>query len=302
MTTRQRTGHRPVNAWGRTGRVKPKTTRLALTVYFIGCLLAGEVHEFVARTQDWPLRTEPGLFLLVAPLLGIFLVLPVMLVATGVLRGIQRIPWTVTRRLERRGWWTPLVAAVAAVLPAAVFARVLDIGGVDIALVWAVPWAALVLAAVLAGVARRRVAEGRRPALIGRVWAYGALAVCCVFGLGSAAFATGLVDEYRPPRFTSLSLPRTWTDGEGGSLFLTSDGGAVAENLGAEDSDRDFGEERCTGYGTWNLEGEGPWGQRVRLAISGCRLGEWAVSGTRERPKLNYEYGDPDSPDFYVLR
>ncbi|MFF1916997.1 hypothetical protein ACFVYE_36700 [Streptomyces sp. NPDC058239] len=43
----------------------------------------------------------------------------------------------------------------------------------------------------------------------------------------------------------------------------------------------------------------------MRLDIEGCSFGGdldgWLISGTQDRPELNREYGDPDSPDWYTL-
>ncbi|MDA0567943.1 hypothetical protein LG943_27005 [Streptomonospora sp. S1-112] len=122
-----------------------------------------------------------------------------------------------------------------------------------------------------------------------------ALAAVVLVG-GLAAYGTGLVQGYEPPRPTAAQLVGTWADDRGGTLTLRADGSAVAEGLSVGGDAAD----RCGGSGSW-ARGESPSGTpQLDLRVSGCAEG-WQFGGTEERPTLYHWIGDPDSLNRYTL-
>lgn len=111
---------------------------------------------------------------------------------------------------------------------------------------------------------------------------------------------------YEPPRLSTERIVGTWSDGRGGSLTLTADGGATATRVRTFDVQAASAEPEvrtCTAAGTWEYDpGAGPWSQEVDVSVAGCSLDTWKVFGTPEHPKLFVFIGDPDSWDLYVLR
>ncbi|MFF9345114.1 hypothetical protein ACF1CG_35815 [Streptomyces sp. NPDC014773] len=198
--------------------------------------------------------------------------------------------------------WERLGGGAAGLLPGGLLVAAVPLGaavatgfcGVAAgAVLWLPAGAALAVAAAVSG--------SRRPRLLRAVLGWGALAVTGALVLGAVAFASGLVEEYRPPRLERAAFVGTWTDGRGGSMELAADGTATAAGLDdAWDSD---GEEReCAGRGTWTYEpGPGSWGQELVLGVASCADGSWYVGGTAERVVLYRFVGDPDSGDLYEL-
>ncbi|GAB2799934.1 hypothetical protein GCM10027073_34920 [Streptomyces chlorus] len=109
------------------------------------------------------------------------------------------------------------------------------------------------------------------------------------------------MDEYAPPRVHASDLVGTWNDGHGGTLRLDEEGRAVATGTWGEGG-VDSPDGRCEGSGTWRFEpDDDPWLQSVTIDAGDCWPGQWTLGGTAGRPKLNYQHGDPDSPEWYVL-
>ncbi|MEV3992688.1 hypothetical protein AB0J57_27635 [Streptomyces sp. NPDC049837] len=260
---------------------------------------AVEIVNFVEMARESPMRGDgPGMALLMLPFLLCF-GLPAAVLGTlcAVLPTLSLADWAGRRGgAGRDAWWRVPVAAgcwaaVVALWPAAA-------GGGPGTWWWA--WlcgtAALSTVALLTRWALSRVRPYR--SLLGA----GLLSVAAVLGTGSLAYGTGLVDEYAPPRVHASDLAGTWNDGRGGTLRLDPDGRAVAVGTRGDDSEPDPVDRGCEGSGTWRFEpDDNPWLQHVAIDAGGCWPGEWTLGGTAGRPKLNYAYGDPDSPDWYVL-
>ncbi|WKX71603.1 hypothetical protein [Streptomyces sp. XD-27] len=189
-----------------------------------------------------------------------------------------------------------------AVLPVTcLLCAVFGVRGWHIAWLYALLWAGLGTGAQLVGLSAARLVAGRKPGLTWRVYAYGGLAMVVCLALGTVARGTGIVEDYRPPRVSHDDLAGTWTDGDGGTIRLAVDGTATVQGIKSRDSWGDPEGGRCDSAGTWTYDrGDGPWGQTVTMDVCWAD-GEWTVSGTADHPKLNYQYGDPDSPDWYVL-
>ncbi|MGW6539881.1 hypothetical protein ACWGBV_24090 [Streptomyces sp. NPDC055051] len=198
--------------------------------------------------------------------------------------------------------WARLGGGAAGLLPGGLLVAAVPLGAavtagcsgaVAAAVLWLPAGAALAVAAAVSG--------SRRPRLLRAVLGRGALAVTVVLALGVAAFASGLVEEYRPPRPARAAIVGTWTDGRGGSMELAADGTATAAGLddswGGDDEERE-----CGGRGTWTYEpGSGASGRQVGLGVGSCTDGTWYVGGTAERVTLYRYVGDPDSGDLYEL-
>ncbi|MFB7941382.1 hypothetical protein [Streptomyces sp. NPDC056049] len=198
--------------------------------------------------------------------------------------------------------WARLGGGAAGLLPGGLLVAAVPLGaGVTAGYSGAVAGAVLWLPAGAALAVAAAVSGSRRPRLLRAVLGRGALAVAVVLALGVAAFASGLVEEYRPPRLARAALVGTWTDGRGGTLELAADGTATAAGL-ADSWDGDDEELECGGRGTWTYEpGSGAWGQQVGLEVGSCADGSWDVGGTAERVMLYRYVGDPDSGDLYEL-
>lgn len=281
---------------------------------FMGALLGAEVGGFAELAAEPPAPPDgPGGILLLLPFLACVGV-PVAL--WGSLTMVLPVVWVARRasgRLTGRDawWWVPVVAGVLVSVVVAVVGVILRPGPGALAVTWL---AGAVLLAGAALSARDAALHGGR---VLRTLGYGALAVVAVFGIGSAAFGTGLFTEYGPPKVDASQLTGDWTDGRGGTLRLAADGTALAEGLTdheaayeasfGNDTEPDPAEYRCTGTGTWSYQpGDSTtWDQRVQLRVEGCSFGDeldgWRIGGTPERPKLNREYGDLDAPDWYTL-
>ncbi|MER8083991.1 hypothetical protein ACFVZR_11150 [Streptomyces sp. NPDC058316] len=278
---------------------------------FMGAVLGVEVAGFAELAAQAPAPPDgPGTTLLLTPFLACFGG-PFALMASllAVLPTASAARWASARFTGRDvWWWVPVVAAVLVTAGVAALGLVRHPGAGPLVLCWFTGAVTLTGAALLA---RDAALHGGR---LRRILGYGVLAAVAVFGAGAAVFATGLVTEYRPPRVDAARLAGTWTDGEGGTLRLAADGMARADALTDHDSAAEHGavsqagKYRCSGRGTWSYDpGENTtWSQSVRLDIEGCSFGGdadgWSISGTPDRPELNREYGDPDSPDWYTLR
>ncbi|MFF4095519.1 hypothetical protein ACFYYY_17060 [Streptomyces sp. NPDC001834] len=231
---------------------------------------------------------------------------PFFLVASllVVLPTVAAARWASARFTGREvWWWVPVTALVPAVVGAAVAGIALHLPPGPLLLCWPTGAALLTVTALVARevVLRRRRLRG--------VLGWCVVAVVAVYGIGSGLYGTGLVPEYRPPKVGTARLAGTWTDGGGGTLRLAADGTALADAL--SDPEATWSDPtkpvHCSGQGTWSYEASDSttWGQRVRLSVEGCpdygATSGWRVGGTPDRLELNYEYGDPDSPDWYTL-
>lgn len=141
----------------------------------------------------------------------------------------------------------------------------------------------------------RRQGIGARFRLTAIVFGSGLALSGAVLVAGLAAYATGLLQVYEPPRLTSTQLVGTWTDGKGGTLSLRPDGTAVADKLGHMS-------EGCSGSGTWTRGWSSVGAPQVEASIPGCSgNGGWEFGGTEDEPALYYWIGDPDSMNQYRL-
>ncbi|MBQ1124256.1 hypothetical protein KBY19_29965, partial [Streptomyces sp. B15] len=146
---------------------------------------------------------------------------------------------------------------------------------------------------------------GARFGLAGVVSVCGLTLSAVVLVGGLAAYGTGLIQGYEPPRLTAAKLVGTWTDGQGGTLTLRADGTAVANGLDvhtAEAADGGHAPEQCSGSGSWARDASPSGTPQLGLNGSGCMEGiGWQFGGTEEQPTLYYWIGDPDSLDRYTL-
>ncbi|MFB8084548.1 hypothetical protein [Streptomyces sp. NPDC055992] len=256
---------------------------------YVGAALAAEVYGFVELTAEAPAQGDgPGGVMLILPFLTCFGVPSALMVSLCLaLPMVSGARWASARLAGRdTWWWVPVLALLPVSAATAVVGVVKHPGAGALAWVW------LTGAVLLAGaalVARDAALHGRR---LLRVLGYGGLAAVAVLGVGAAAFGTGLVTEYSPPRTNAAGLVGTWTDGHGGILRLSADGTAHAENL----------ELRCTGAGTWSYAPDGPtpWDQLVVTEFEPCSF-DWRISGAPGHPKLNRDYGEVDDPHWYTL-
>ncbi|GGR76766.1 hypothetical protein [Streptomyces rubiginosohelvolus] len=278
---------------------------LSILVLLLEAMVALVVSVVYDITQESPNAGGGGsaMFILFLPVLAVFATaiagtLSVVLVfPTAWLSGV------LGRRFGGREvwWWVPVVAgAVSLVIVAAVVALAGGAGAGAVALGWFLTTAALTVPALLWRSRRKRV--------FGPVTLWGVAAVVLTAVLGGVGLATGVLEEYRPPAFTSADLVGRWSDGHGGTLTLTAYGrvtaDAIDDNLGGWGHGDGEGDGAiCTGQGTWTYEpGGGTWSQEVDITVDSCTYGTWNVGGTETRPTLYQYIGDPDSWDLYELR
>lgn len=233
-------------------------------------------------------------------MLVLILLSPLLLLICGALALGTAVPlvelaeWT-ARRLRRRDawWWLPLVAAVqCGVL---VMAVALPFGAWRGGLWW---WAGVTVFVTVPALTARWALrpEPRHPVYALALTTLGGVAaVVLTIAGGYAAFATGLVDAYRPPELTHRTVVGTWSDGEGGTLRLAADGTATATDVHRYEDDRPV---RCAGAGSWEVAG----GDTLEVRIPDCGDLVWEALGTPERPRLYYFIGDPDAWNLYELR
>ncbi|MFF9344700.1 MULTISPECIES: hypothetical protein [unclassified Streptomyces] len=249
-----------------------------------------------------------GLFLLI-------LATPFLLVAAGVAALVTSAAvvapvlagagWLGRRCSGRETWWwVPVVAG--AVTAAAVAAGRLSgvLGSVAALAVWAAGTVAL---AVPALIARGLLPTGRPRlsdrALAGRLALWGTLAVVTAWAVAGAVLWAGAA--YEPPWLDDERIAGTWSDGRGGALTFTADGGVTAVRVEAHDFTGDAGvpAATCSGSGTWSYQrGDSPWSQGISVTVDGCAMEPWSVYGSPEHPKIFVYAGDPDGGDPYVLR
>lgn len=258
---------------------------LSVLVLAIEAALAAVVSIVIARTQESPSSGYNSLWIVMLPLLaGFGAVLAAVLSAAVVLPSIW-LSDALGRWFGRPAWWwVPLaVGAVTFVLVAT--AGLAGWGSWPHAVELGLVATALLIAPAL-------VARCRRQRLVLRVAWWGVLLVAGVPALGFVAFATGLLEEYRPPAVTAAMLAGAWRDGEGGTLTLTPDGVASASRA-----------RGCTGQGSWKLGSATNSGnQEVGIVVGDCSGASWYVGGTKARITLYQYIGDPDAGNLYVFR
>ncbi|MFG3505222.1 hypothetical protein ACGF5F_06860 [Streptomyces sp. NPDC047821] len=256
-----------------------------------------EIAAFVEMARETPTRADgPGMSLPALPFL--FLVGgPVALACTvfAVLPTWSAARWAGRAYTGRDAWWWVPAAAGCVMAVVALWPAVSG-GPVTWWWTWLCGTAALSAVTLLTRWAVSRAHPYRK------VVGAGALSVATVIGLGALVYGTGLVDEYAPPRVRGSDLAGTWSDGRGGTLRLGADGRAVAVGTWGDHFASDPSHDGCEGTGTWRFEpDDSPWLQTVGIDAGDCWPGKWTVGGTAADPKLHYEYGDPDSPDWYTL-
>ncbi|MFH8985140.1 hypothetical protein [Streptomyces varsoviensis] len=231
--------------------------------------------------------------------------------AIAVMPALSLARWWARRRGRADNRWRALAAVpvVSAALVAA-FGAVAALGSRSLAqpLTYLGWWAALTVATAPATVVARtaggRARAGRGGRLVRRVARNAAVAWLGIAVLGSAAYGTGLVSVYKPPRLSASDIEGTWSDGRGGSVELAADGKAVADGLDnfvwdgtGKDRPKD-----CEGTGTWSSVKDGDHVRGVSMRINACELvREWSVGGTAKKPRIFHELGKPGSGKRYVL-
>ncbi|MET9891591.1 hypothetical protein ABZZ47_15460 [Streptomyces sp. NPDC006465] len=168
-------------------------------------------------------------------------------------------------------------------------------------------------------VRRSERATGHRPSGH-RVWFRSALAALGACGLvvaaGTVGLATGLIQEYEPPKLGADRLTGVWRGDHGAVLRLRADGRA---ELTAVPAQPEFGDvttkefTRCDGTGKWFLDTRGRYdpyaggGAEERDGVV-VRVGHcghdtyWTIGGTVADPELFVLFGDPDSGDLRILK
>ncbi|KUJ65607.1 hypothetical protein ACZ90_45740 [Streptomyces albus subsp. albus] len=283
----------------RSGLWSWRTALVSASVLFVGGALALEGAAYLSLADETPVpQDEPVWSLVMLPVVALPAILAGLLVTVLVVFPSLGL----ARRLGGRRWPLPAVAMAAAGALTALVALWWDLPPSTALALWPLLGVVVTTAAALAALSRHRIESGRKPSLIWRVYAYGALAALGIAGLSAAAQGMGLFEKYRPPTVAHDDLAGTWTDGEGGRLRLAPDGSAVAHRLRSDDSGVELGPASCSGSGSWSFEpAADPWEQTVEIDVAGCP-DEWHIGGSPRRLGLNHVYGDPDSPDWYRLR
>ncbi len=276
-------------------------------------VIGGTVAVFVALAREHD--GLPGsAVVIVGAVLALGLVgvlLSGFVTAVAVMPALSLARWWARRKERTDNRWRALAAVpvVSAALVAA-FGAVAALGSRALAQPltylewWAALTAALAPATVVARTAGGRARAGRSGRLVRRVARNAAVVWLGIAVLGAAAYGTGLVSVYKPPRLSTSDIEGTWTDGHGGTVELAENGKAVADGLDnfvwdgtGKDKPKD-----CEGTGTWNPVKESGHVQGVSMRINACELvREWSVGGTAKKPRIFHELGKPGSGKRYVL-
>ncbi|MFE9848118.1 hypothetical protein ACFYPN_04770 [Streptomyces sp. NPDC005576] len=195
--------------------------QISLLVVTLEAVTALILFTVQGRTQETPSAQSLGLgvlFLLpflvlegsfVGAVLSLVLVIPaVQLSAVLGHRFGGREAW----------WWVPVVMATGLAPLGVVAALAGYLGPIEAVMAWCAATVMLTVAGLVTRAARRE--------LCGPIALWGTLAVLTTGVLGLMALDFGLVDTYTPPVVTRAALVGDWTDGEGGTLTLSADGGA----------------------------------------------------------------------------
>ncbi|MFE1345854.1 hypothetical protein [Streptomyces sp. NPDC058757] len=302
-------------AGGRHARVRERVDHVLMTstaVLLVEAVVGVLAHHVWRESLETTGRTQSatGLLLLVvaAPFLSVAAALvALVLSATAVAPVLAGAGWLGRRCSGREAWWwVPVTAGgVTAVATATVVTGRApgDSGFVTALAVWGAGTTALTVPALLA----RLLLLPGRPRLsdrtvAGRLALGGTLAVVTAWAVAGAVLWAGVA--YEPPRLDGERIRGTWSDGRGGTLTFAPDGGVTADGVETRDpADVDPVVRRCGGTGTWRYDpGDGPWAQRISVAVEGCEPVRWSVYGSPEHPKIFVHVGDPDVGDVYVLR
>ncbi|MET9859575.1 hypothetical protein ABZY93_09655 [Streptomyces smyrnaeus] len=229
--------------------------------------------------------------------------------AAAVLPVVQLSRWSARRtgRAETMRWYLAACGAfaAAAAVCAGVPTALLGGGWTVLPLVLVAAFLGLVPAVLCARAVTVLRGTGARFGLTGVVFVCGLTLSAVVLVGGLAAYGTGLIQEYQPPRLTAAKLVGTWADEQGGTLTLRADGTAVAHDLEVHTAKAAYGgeaPEQCSGSGSWARDASPSGTPQLDLSVSGCLEGVgWQFGGTEEQPSLYYWIGDPDSLDRYTL-
>lgn len=260
---------------------------LTLIVYF----LAGLQDEFYIAAG---FGAYVGYFLAIV-LLAVLLTLSGLIGSVAVvLPVVQLSRWSARRtgRAETVPWY--LAACGTAAVCIGVPTALLSGGWTALLAALVVPFLTLVPAVLCARAVTRRHDTRARFKLTAILFVGGLALSGVVLVGGLAAYATGVLHVYEPPRLTDTQLVGIWADDEGGTLDLRSDGTATADELGHTS-------EGCSGSGTWTQVASPSGTPALDAVIAGCSGSDWHVGGTEDEPTLYYWIGDPDSLNQYTL-
>ncbi|WP_369218065.1 hypothetical protein [Streptomyces flavofungini] len=160
----------------------------------------------------------------------------------------------------------------------------------------------------------RRAERLGRP--LRKVWIISGLAsvplALAVFGIAVLATATGLIEDYEPPKLGPGQLAGAWRDADGGEERFRLDADGRAWIAGCRTTGgwavgfdevlarpsvviAPEGKADAGAYTDEDGDGDGEGG--------GCRTPQaWLTGGTADDPELFVTEGDPDAPDVIVLR
>ncbi|MFC8510431.1 hypothetical protein ACFU3J_17455 [Streptomyces sp. NPDC057411] len=216
----------------------------------------------------------------------------------------------VARRTRRRDSWRltlATVAIVAAALALLIGSWMLLAGlGPGGLLVYPVVALSLIVGLAPATLCARAAGNPGQPGARWGVLGGVALGGLGLFGVtlavGVAAYGSGVLKVYEPPRLTEADMVGTWTDGDGGSLRFEADGTVTAKGVNAyEATGEQSGASNCTGK--WQLTENDGVGRPYELRIVDCgslSFG-WDIGGTEEHPTVFTWIGEPDSGERYIL-
>ncbi|MFI9118879.1 hypothetical protein ACIGW0_05625 [Streptomyces bikiniensis] len=217
----------------------------------------------------------------------------------------------VARRTGRRDSWqltlaTVAVVAVALALLIGSCTLLADFDGPGDLLVYPALALGLIVGPAPATLCARAAGNPGKPGARWRVLggvALGGLGLFAVtLAVGVAAYGSGILKVYEPPRLTEADMVGTWTDDDGGSLRFEADGTVTAKDVSRyEATGERSGASDCTGK--WQLTGNDGVGQPYELGIADCEglsLG-WDIGGTEEHPTVFTWIGERDSGERYVL-
>ncbi|MEW2217945.1 hypothetical protein AB0939_01325 [Streptomyces sp. NPDC006990] len=217
----------------------------------------------------------------------------------------------VARRTGRRDSWRltlATVAVVAAALALLIGSCVLlaGFGGPGDLLVYPVLALSLIVGLAPATLCARAAGNPGKPGARWRVLgsvALGGLGLLAVtLAVGAAAYSSGILKIYEPPRLTEADMVGTWTDGDGGSLRFEADGTVSAKGVNEyEATGEQSGTSDCTG--TWQLTANDGVDRPFELGIADCESlsSGWDIGGTEEHPTVFTWIGEPDSGERYIL-
>ncbi|MFF3392485.1 hypothetical protein ACFYW1_16355 [Streptomyces sp. NPDC002669] len=214
----------------------------------------------------------------------------------------------VARRTGRRDSWQltlATVAVVAVALALLIGSFMLLVGFGDL-LVYPVLALSLIVGLAPATLCARAAGNPGKPGARWRVLggvALGGLGLLAVtLAGGVAAYSSGILKIYEPPRLTEADMVGTWTDGDGGSLRFEADGTVTAKGVNEYEA---TGEQSgaCNRTGKWQLTENEDAGRPLELGIADCESLSfgWDIGGTEEHPTVFTWIGEPDSGERYIL-